>query len=134
VAGRVAALDQSLPMSTRNPAGASISAPAVDTATGVWTAGVGELQILTRRQAAKLLTVSVSTIRKWQRENRLPTTRLGTRVGVRAIDVAQFIRENTIVSSPTFARREGSVGIERLCEIALEERQEGWAISNGVSK
>jgi excisionase family DNA binding protein len=86
-------------MSNRKSACYSISPCVVGTATGAWTAGVGSLQILNRQEAATLLTVGVSTIRKWQREGRLPTTKLGTRVGVRAIDVEQFIRENTTVSS-----------------------------------
>jgi excisionase family DNA binding protein len=64
-------------------------------------------QYLTVSQAAKLLSVHPSTIRRWIDQGRLPAYRLGLkRIGVRAVDLAGLI-------APRPAQGERAKGLER---------------------
>jgi excisionase family DNA binding protein len=53
-------------------------------------------QLLTRNQAARVLNVSVSAIRKWQREGRLAIVKLGSSVRVPMADLKRLIEAHTV--------------------------------------
>jgi excisionase family DNA binding protein len=54
------------------------------------------VQLLTRPEAARLLNVSVSAIRKWQREGRLAVVKLGSSVRVPMADLQRLVAAHTV--------------------------------------
>jgi len=56
-------------------------------------------QLLTRSEAARLLKVSVSAIRKWQREGRLAVVKLGSSVRIPMADLQRLVDLHTVPAS-----------------------------------
>lgn len=85
-------------------AGQRRSAPAAGSAPGAGGVApdIETVRLLTRAEAAGLLKVSVSAVRKWQREGRLPTVKLGTSVRIPLGELRRFVRDRTVFLSPQF--------------------------------
>lgn len=52
------------------------------------------MELMTANEAATFLKLSISTIRAWTFQRRLPTVKLGRRVLYRKEDLERLIREN----------------------------------------
>lgn len=84
-------------------------------------------QLLTAPQAARLLGVHLSTIRRWIRERKLPAYRIGEKgVRVRASDVALLI--SPLHATPENGEHTSLRGRDRKRRLSVEDQQRGLAI------
>jgi len=53
-------------------------------------------KLLSVKEAAEMLNISIHTVRAWLFQRRLPFVRLGRRIGLRSDDIDSFITKNYV--------------------------------------